>query len=140
MFIDIKSRKAIEHMALKPFPDKTALISITDFDCPFANLKNKPDYLLQIAFDDEPTDEEKMEIEKKYHTLTERQAQEIVRFYHSVKNTAKVLICQCEYGQSRSAGLAAAFREYSTHNGITIFADDRYCPNKSIFRKILSLL
>lgn len=153
MFIDIKSRKAIEHMALKPFPDNTALISITDFDCPFANLKNKPDYLLQIAFDDEPiaddfgeeighepTDEEKTEIEKKYHTLTERQAQKIVHFYHSVKNTAKVLICQCEYGQSRSAGIAAAFREYSTHDGITIFADDRYCPNKSIFRKILSLL
>lgn len=153
MYIEIKSRKAIERMAEKQFPDKTALISITDFDCPYASLKNKPDFLLQTAFDDEPiaddfgeeighepTDQEKKEIEKRYHTMTEKQAREIVRFYHSVKNTAELLICQCEYGQSRSAGIAAAFREYSTHDGIEIFAVDRYCPNKSIFRKILSLL
>lgn len=153
MIIDIKSRKAIEQTALKPFPDNTALISIADFDSPFASLKNKPTFLLQMAFDDEPmaddfgeelghepSDEEKREIERKYHTLTEGQAKEIVDFYNSVKSTADLIICQCEYGQSRSAGIAAAFKEYSTHDGITIFADDRYFPNKSIFRKILSLL
>ena len=99
MIIDIKSRKAIEQTALKPFPDNTALISIADFDSPFASLKNKPTFLLQMAFDDEPmaddfgeelghepSDEEKREIERKYHTLTEGQAKEIVDFYNSVLN------------------------------------------------------
>lgn len=153
MTIDIKSRKAIERMALKPFPDNTALISIADYGSPFASLKNKPAFLLQTAFDDEPmaddfgeelghepTDEEKREIERKYHTLTEGKAREIADFYNSVKSSADLIICQCEHGQSRSAAIAAAFKEYSTHDGIAIFADDRYFPNKSIFRKILSLL
>ena len=54
MKIEIKSRKEIERTALTPFPDNTALISISDFDCPFASLKNKPDFLLQSAFDDVP--------------------------------------------------------------------------------------
>ena len=75
MIIDIKSRKAIEQTALKPLPDNTALISIADFNSPFASLKNKPTFLLQMAFDDEPmaddfgeelghepSDEEKREI------------------------------------------------------------------------------
>ena len=54
MKIEIKSRKEIERTALTPFPDNTSLISISDFECPFASLKNKPDFLLQSAFDDVP--------------------------------------------------------------------------------------
>ena len=153
MTVEIKSRKEIERMALEVFADNTALISITDYGYPFAKLKYRPKFLLQTAFDDvpiaddfgeelghEPDADEKKIIEKRYHTLTEDQARQIAVFLNSVKDSADLLICQCEYGQSRSAAVAAAFREYSTHDGIEIFADDRYCPNKSVFRKILSLL
>ncbi|MBR5467874.1 MAG: ABC transporter substrate-binding protein [Firmicutes bacterium] len=48
------SRKDIKKLSLKPFEKATALISITDFDYTFANLKYKPRYLLQLAFDDVP--------------------------------------------------------------------------------------
>ena len=48
------SRKDIKKLSLKPFEKATALISITDFDYTFANLKYKPQYLLQLAFDDVP--------------------------------------------------------------------------------------
>ena len=50
------------------------------------------------------------------------------------------IICQCEYGQSRSAACAAAIKEYYEHNGISIFADYRYYPNQLIFNKVLDAL
>lgn len=50
------------------------------------------------------------------------------------------IICQCEYGQSRSAACAAAIKEYYDHDGISIFADYRYYPNQLIFNKVLDAL
>ena len=50
------------------------------------------------------------------------------------------IICQCEYGQSRSAACAAAIREYYYNDGISIFADYRYYPNQLIFNKLLEAL
>ena len=50
------------------------------------------------------------------------------------------IICQCEYGQSRSAACAAAIKEYYNHDGISIFADYRYYPNQLIFNKVLDAL
>ena len=47
------SRDAIEMFCEHPFVEKIALISITDYDYSFAELKNKPQHLLQLAFDDE---------------------------------------------------------------------------------------
>ena len=38
------------------------------------------------------------------------------------------ILCQCEYGQSRSAACAAAILEYFNGTGISIFADYRYYP------------
>ena len=50
------------------------------------------------------------------------------------------IICQCEYGQSRSAACAAAIKEYYDKNGIEIFADYRYYPNQLVFNKLLCAL
>ena len=50
------------------------------------------------------------------------------------------IICQCEYGQSRSAACAAAIREYYYNDGISVFADYRYYPNQLIFNKLLEAL
>ena len=50
------------------------------------------------------------------------------------------ILCQCDYGQSRSAACAAAVREFFCGEGIRIFADYRYYPNQLIFNKILSAL
>ena len=152
MKILIKSRRAIEKLAESPLPEKTALISITDYGCDFANLQHKPDFLLQLAFDDidgdvfvdelggKTTDAERVEIEAKYHMLSDEQAKQIAEFYHSVHDKVEVVICQCEHGQSRSAAIAAAILEYKCRKGINVFADDRYYPNKVIFRKIFKAL
>ena len=152
MEIKIKSRKDIEKIALNPFRSKTALISITDYEYKFAELKNKPYYILQLAFDDVdndvfedeigriPTEVERISIEEKYHMLTDRQAKQIADFYKYICDDVEIIICQCEHGQSRSAAIAAAIMEYRNKNGIDIFASYNYYPNKTVFKKVLNQL
>ena len=149
----ITDRKGIETLSLMPFEIPTALVSITDYDYTYANLKYKPQHLLQLAFDDVPVGDgfeeeegrklsslEISELEKRYHSITEKQISQIIDFYNTVKSDAELLICQCEHGQSRSAAIAAAFNEHSCGKGIEIFSDDRYWPNKSIYRTVLRKL
>ena len=64
----------------------------------------------------------------------------IIYIARQEKGNVDTLICQCEYGQSRSAGVAAAIIEFTTGGGIRIFADDRYYPNKFVFRKVYNAL
>lgn len=152
MKIEIENRAGIEKRADKPFPAHTALISITDSDKDFAVLKNEPEYLLQMKFDDvsdeifeeilgrKPTPAEALLIAKKFHMFNGEQAEQIAAFIKSALKKAEFLICQCEYGQSRSAGLAAAVKQFSDKSGIEIFADERYYPNKLVYRKVLAAL
>lgn len=132
MKVFIRNRERIEKMAERCFTKTTALISITDVGYEFAELKNKPEDLLQLKFDDVDFDEPNI--------ITDKQAKEIAEFYHRVSKTAKRIICQCEHGQGRSAAIAAAIKEYTEGNGIDIFASDRYYPNKVVFRKVLKEL
>ena len=152
MKIIIKSRKDIERMSQTQFDKHTALISITDSGCEFATLKYKPDYLLQLAFDDVDNDifldelghippvEERKVLECKYHMLSDEQALQIASFYYDKKDVISTLICQCEHGQSRSAAVAAAIMEFRSRRGISVFAHDNYYPNKVVFRKVLEAL
>ena len=91
-------------------------------------------------FEDElgrkPLEAEKILIENKYHMLSDEQAKKIAEFYKRTCNEVELIICQCEHGQSRSAAVAAAFLEYREKSGISIFADDKYFPNKVVFRKV----
>ena len=64
----------------------------------------------------------------------------LAKFIDKAKNDGMDIICQCEYGQSRSAGCAAAILEHYYKNGISIFADYRYYPNQLIFNKIYEAL
>lgn len=147
------SRRGIEQFCQNPMEQKTALISITDYDSDLVSIKYKPPHLLQLSFDDVPvgdgffeeagrklSDAEITELEKRYHSITDDQIEQIVDFYNTVKYSVELLICQCEHGQSRSAAIAAAIKEFESKSGIDIFADDWYYPNKSLFRKILNHL
>ena len=152
MKIEINSRERIEKFANEPFPAHTALISITDSDKDFPVLKNKPEYLLQLKFDDvtnedieyhlgrKPTEAETLMIAEKIHMFNDEQAAEVAAFIKPILRSAGLLICQCEYGQSRSAGIAAAVRQFLYNDGIEIFADERYYPNKLVYRKVFAAL
>ena len=152
MKILIKSRVEIETMSQTQFPAHTALISITDAGLEFVELKCKPEFLLQVAFDDldndifvdelgrKPNEEERQSLEEKYKMLSDSQALQIASFYYDHKDTISTLICQCEHGQSRSAAVAAAILEFRSRRGISVFSHDNYYPNKVVFRKVLSAL
>jgi len=152
MKIEIESRESIEGRAREPFAAHTALISITDMDYDFSALDNKPEFILQIKFDDvsfedleynlgrKPTESEELLYAEKNHMFNDRQAEEIAEFIKRILGKAELLICQCEYGQSRSAGIAAAVKQFLDKNGIEIFADDCFYPNKLVYRKVLAAL
>ena len=138
--IKIFSRKQIEKLALFPFPPNTALISIRDANAEIPKLKHKPTWLLQLAFDDISSDEIDDYKGKEYTLFDESIARKIADFVDECKDKAEPIICQCEYGQSRSAAVAAALSEFFCQSGIDIFADDRYYPNKLAFRLTLKAL
>lgn len=153
MKLFITNRKRIEKMGQEGFMEKAALISITDYGDSPVELQNQPAFLLQLSFDDVPlgraleaeygrklSDEEIAKAEKELHAMTDEQAKQIVEFYDEVYARANVLICQCEHGESRSAAIVAALLEYQYKKGIIIFADEGYCPNKSIFWKIYNTI
>lgn len=140
MKIEIHSFESIETRAQKPFEHGTAIISIGDNGNEPPELKYAPDYIIRLEFEDIVPDELDDEGINPDHIFNDEQAHEIAEFIYSVKDKADTTICQCEYGQSRSAGLAAAIREYFHGDGIDIFADDRYYPNKPVFRKVLKAL
>ena len=69
-----------------------------------------------------------------------KEATELSEFIYKAKNDGLDIICQCDYGQSRSAACAAAISEHFYKNGIEIFADYRYYPNQLCFHKIFDAL
>lgn len=56
------------------------------------------------------------------------------------KQGINYIICQCECGVSRSAGCAAAIREFYHHDGIKIFSIYDYSPNVIFFNNIYNAL
>ena len=152
MKIKIMSRSEIEELTAEALQGAVAVISIVDCRDSFPTLKFAPAYVHGVSFDDVDNDvvvdelggngtpEEIRRIERKYHMFSIEQADTLASFYASVEDSVDCLICQCEHGQSRSAAVAAAIMEYRTGNGIDIFADDRYYPNKVVFRRVLEAL
>ena len=156
--IEIHSIESIETHAQLPFTPKTILISMGDTDAEPPRLNNRPDHILRIVFDDITLEEIKTEYELpesvtssddkliEYlhtygtHIFSDNQARKIAQFVFRHKSSTDVLICQCHYGQSRSAGCAAAITEHFNGNGIDIFADYRFYPNKLVFHKVLKAL
>ena len=68
------------------------------------------------------------------------EANQLADFILTAEKQGLDIICQCEYGQSRSAACAAAIMEFFYGTGIKIFADYRYYPNQLIFNKVLDAL
>ncbi len=68
------------------------------------------------------------------------QAGDVAAFIHEAVSDGVDILCQCEYGQSRSAGCAAAILQYFSREGISVFADYRYYPNQLVYHKIMDAL
>lgn len=144
MKISIYSRKEIEKLIDGDFPKNTAVISFydpagirSDNEMP-VDYKGKADKLIQVGVYDID-----IEILDEYGFTYDTylpEADEIAKFIQTAVDKNLNIICQCEYGQSRSAACAAAIEEYYNKNGISVFADYRYYPNQVIYHKIFDAL
>lgn len=143
--IEIVSRKAAEQLISSGFPKKTAVISFYD-----PKSKRTPkgystvdyegfcDRVFYVAIHDID-----IEILSDYGLTFETyfpEAKDLAQYIIESIDNGYDIICQCEYGQSRSAACAAAIKEYYDKNGIEVFADYRYYPNQLIFNKLLFAL
>lgn len=154
----ILSLTELEAKALHEFGPKTSLISIGDTDARMPVLVHHPHHILRLTFDDlTPEDaaerlelprilslpEEKMRaILLRYHTrlYDDRIAKRLSAFVYQHIDDTDTLICQCEYGQSRSPACAAAIMEHFFGDGNAIWTDPRYHPNRWVYLKTLTAL
>ena len=143
--IQIMSRKCVEELIVRGFPKNTAVISFYDPKSKRTPTDYAPlDYTgvcNRVFF--VPIHDIDIEILGDFGLTFETyfpEASELAIFIKQAINDGLDIICQCEYGQSRSAACSAAIKEYYDRSGIEIFADYRYYPNQMIFNKMLSAL
>lgn len=145
MKVDIFSRPSIEKLLLNGVPQNTAIISFYD-----PKSKRTPTDYAPVVF---PTSCEwvfkigvhdiDIEILEDYGLTYETylpEVNQLAKFILNAEEQGLDIICQCEYGQSRSAACAAAIMEHFYGTGIEIFADYRYYPNQLIFNKVFDAL
>lgn len=145
MKVQIYSRKAIEELLQGDFPKNTAGISF--YDPPSkrtgevfkpVDYKGKAERVFTV-----PIYDIDIEILEDYGLTFETYFPEVGSLAEYIQQAYKDgldIICQCEYGQSRSAACAAAILQYYYNDGISIFADYRYYPNQLVYNKIKNAL
>lgn len=145
MNVTVCSREDMEKLFASGLPERTAVISFSDpvtektteEELPL-DFAGKCGRVFQIQIHD--IDIEILgDFDLTYETYFP-EAQDLAEFIYRAKMDKQDIICQCEYGQSRSAGCAAAILEHFTHNGISIFADYRYYPNQMVYHKVFDAL
>ena len=142
MKVSICSRQDMQEIMKSGLPENTAVISFydpqdavgRDKDYRPVDFTGKSDRVFQVALHDIdlsvlPT------FGLTYETYF-TEADELAEFIYSAKKDGYDIICQCEYGESRSSGCAAAIMEHFYKNGISIFADYRYYPNQVVYHKV----
>lgn len=145
MKVDIYSKEAIEKLLQNDFPRNAAVIS---FYTP-ADQKNG-DWYKPVDYSDKTSrvfpvaiHDIDLEVLPKYGLTYDTyfpEADHLAEFIYDAYENGLDIICQCEYGQSRSAACASAILEHFYRNGISIFADYRYYPNQMIFHKVFDAL
>jgi len=61
-------------------------------------------------------------------------------FIYNAKSNGLDIICQCDFGQSRSAACASAILEHFEGSGIDIFSNYDYYPNQVVYHKVFDAL
>ena len=116
-------------------PSNVAIISFSDTEEEFIVFPNKTDVLHVAFYDVRP-----YTVAKHHYGGILPQARQIAEYISKKISEGKDIICQCDYGISRSAGCAAAIMEMWGNRGIEIFADYRYSPNQFVYNKVLKEL
>lgn len=144
MKVEIYSKKAIKELMDKGFPQNVAVISFYTPNNKREGMQSPVDYsgLCNNVFYVGIPDID-IEILAEYGYTYESylaQADDLANFIREAKANNLDIICQCDYGQSRSAACAAAILQHFERRGIDIFADYRYYPNQLVYHKIFDAL
>ena len=137
MNIFVFSQRNIEKYAVLNQNTPTILISITTHNSASANVKsnskNNIKNILFLTFDD--TDNTTTGIQKK-------DAKRIKKFLNTniPKYNIDTILVNCNAGQSRSAGVAAALMFYFNNDDTPIFDNPMYKPNMLCYRTVLNEL
>ena len=115
----------------KELSSNTAIVSFADEEDDFLDFPPKIDVLKVVFYDVRPSST----VEEHYDKLLP-EAKDIAIFVNQKIKEGKDIICQCDYGISRSAGLAAAILERFAHRGIDVFANYKYTPNQFVYNKV----
>lgn len=134
MKLKICSRKAIKKLLQGQFPEHTAVISF--YNPPYVrggsvayapvDYMGKAERIFQIALDD-------------FQTSIPEVA-DLAKFIDAAISDGLNIICQCEAGQNRSAGCAAAILEYYCHTGQSVLESDKYRPDEMVYCSVLDAL
>ena len=145
--ITIYSRNDMEKLLSQGRIENTAIISFHDpvgrgrrcaQDYVPIDFTGKCDCVMQIALHDldpEALSDFDLTVETYFP-----EADELAEFIYKAKEDGLDIICQCEYGQSRSAGCTAAILQHFEGRGIDIFTDYRYYPNQLVYHKVFNAL
>ena len=146
MKVSICSREEVEKQSVNDFPENLAVISFynpeghdggKESSRP-VDYKGKTDRVFYIS-----TYDIDLSVLQKFGLTYETylpEADRLASFIYDAKEEGYDILCQCEYGESRSAGCAAAILEHFYKNGITIFSDYRYYPNQLVYHKVYDAL
>lgn len=145
MNVKIYSREAMEELLKNNLLDNTAVITFYDpptkrnpqWDRP-VDYTGKCDRVFPVGIHDID-----IEILGDYGLTYDTyfpESEKLAEFIYKAKQDGLDIICQCEYGQSRSAACAAAILEHFYGTGISIFVDYRYYPNQVVYHKVFDAL
>lgn len=134
MTIIVMNRKRIEEYCRNCNNTNSILISISNIGGTkpdvYKSHNNKIIDILRLEFNDVDYTDNMVGGIKTIH------AKKIKKFINKYKNI-KILIVQCEAGQSRSAGVAAAILKYLYGDDTQIFSNRKYTPNMLCYSKVL---
>jgi predicted protein tyrosine phosphatase len=145
MRIQVHSRDTVQHIdPALPY----AVISVTDPLRGWANVARNSHCqgVLQLHFHDADrnnvyapahlsADEAAQPTEFIY--MDETVARQMIDFVLGLKDKIDLLVCQCDAGIARSAGIAGAFGKILLGDDMFIFTNSRYKPNMLVYRTIL---
>ena len=119
---------------------KHVVISIC---CPHNDFPKLPENdkrlgLLQLKFVDLDKADDAKQIGQEHLLMTEEQAKVILAFVDKYYNLIEAIICQCDAGVSRSAGVAAALSKILNGDDSWVFNSKEYIPNMYVYRMIIN--
>ena len=134
MQYEIMNRRGASLATREADAPNTVLISITDYDDE-ANKFSQTTWLkeiLEIQFNDVEAGG--------FRCITKENAAEIADFVLRMGFDVKRIIVHCEFGQSRSAGVAAAISNFLEGHDNSIFINRKYYPNRTCYHYVLNAL